>query len=120
MQSLKIERFIGVYGSDRDRHGVLSDHIGNLEEAGGAVTRTGSGLAYFPDEMVMVPILCSDIIEVWTEDGRETGRCGERVAGHNIPWCRKHQLAEPEEMGATCQHGMAAWLCAGPAHYPMD
>lgn len=25
-----------------------------------------------------------------------------------------------EEELALCEHGMAAWLCAGPSHYPMD
>jgi hypothetical protein len=25
-----------------------------------------------------------------------------------------------EEQLATCEHGLAAWLCAGPEHYPMD
>jgi hypothetical protein len=23
-------------------------------------------------------------------------------------------------MTDTCEHGMAAWLCAGPGHYPAD
>jgi len=27
---------------------------------------------------------------------------------------------ESEEAQATCEHGMSAWLCAGPGHYPMD
>jgi len=27
---------------------------------------------------------------------------------------------ESEEANATCEHGMSAWLCAGPGHYPMD
>lgn len=25
-----------------------------------------------------------------------------------------------EEEMALCEHGMSAWLCAGPSHYPMD
>jgi hypothetical protein len=25
-----------------------------------------------------------------------------------------------EEEPPTCEHGMSAWLCAGPGHYPMD
>jgi len=24
------------------------------------------------------------------------------------------------EAQATCEHGMSAWLCEGPQHYPMD
>ena len=27
---------------------------------------------------------------------------------------------DSEEAQATCEHGMSAWLCAGPGHYPMD
>lgn len=30
------------------------------------------------------------------------------------------EWAESEEAQATCVHGMSAWLCAGPGHYPMD
>jgi hypothetical protein len=27
---------------------------------------------------------------------------------------------DSEEAQATCEHGMSAWLCSGPNHYPMD
>ena len=30
------------------------------------------------------------------------------------------EWAESEEAQAVCEHGMSAWLCAGPGHYPMD
>jgi L-fucose isomerase-like protein len=30
------------------------------------------------------------------------------------------EWAESEEAQAVCEHGLSAWLCAGPGHYPMD
>ena len=27
---------------------------------------------------------------------------------------------ESAEAQAVCVHGMSAWLCSGPSHYPMD
>lgn len=32
----------------------------------------------------------------------------------------QEEWLESEEAQATCEHGMSAWLCEGPSHYPMD
>lgn len=114
---LKINYFVGVYGCDSDMHGVLSDHVARLEEAGGVVN--DDGLAFFPGEQVHMPVVCSEVIKTYSEDGTGTGRCGMPIQ-KGTPWCRSHQMAEPEDLGKTCEHGMAAWLCAGPGHYPLD
>lgn len=29
-------------------------------------------------------------------------------------------LVEVDRDNETCDHGLSAWLCAGPGHYPMD
>lgn len=33
-------------------------------------------------------------------------------------WCGKPVEAEAE--AESCEHGLSAWLCAGPGHYPTD
>jgi len=32
----------------------------------------------------------------------------------------EEEWANSAEAQATCEHGMSAWLCEGPSHYPMD
>lgn len=34
------------------------------------------------------------------------------------PFCEAHKPDVGLE--ATCEHGLALWLCAGPGHYPID
>jgi hypothetical protein len=61
----------------------------------------------------------------------ETGcdRCGAEVDWANAPvvvdgetrfLCAAHaaETWEPEPE-PDCEHGLSAWLCAGPQHYPM-
>lgn len=75
------ERFIGAYGPDW-RAGLLSEHLDLFKLAGGAFRPSsgdGAGFALIPTEdggMIARPVVCSELIEVWTEDGRQSGRCG--------------------------------------------
>jgi hypothetical protein len=34
---------------------------------------------------------------------------------HDINLCGYYDLDEP-----TCEHGLSAWLCEGPSHYPLE
>jgi hypothetical protein len=72
--------FIGSYGSTW-RAGVISEHVPAFVAAGGQVrpAASGSGLSW----AVMtdangwaLPVVCSALVAVYTEDGAQTGRCG--------------------------------------------
>lgn len=71
------DRFIGAYGP-RWRSGLISEHLELFKAAGGVhrpSNSDGAGWAVIGGEAF--PVVCSEIIEVWTEDGRQSGRCGE-------------------------------------------
>ncbi len=94
-QQLDTWQHVGHYGpgtSDWDddgehhivyRQGVLSDHIESFLAAGGGTTLVvGPGTdapqvtyAVLPDGS-RVPVVCSEVIPVRTEDGPSDGRCG--------------------------------------------
>lgn len=81
----------GVYGPDY-RHGVLTDHLGRLVEAGVDlhVTASGRRVAIFEDGSSL-PILCSEIVPLYTEDGVVDGRCGRYVRNDDDA-CPGHQF----------------------------
>lgn len=60
---MTIDNFTGAYGQDWTT-GILAEHV-HLAEAAGVE--------------IDVPILCGEIVEIWTEDGRMSGRCGTPV-----------------------------------------
>ena len=67
-----------------------------------------------PDAEMGVPVVCSELVWINTEDGRIDGRCGQDVAANGMT-CEAHT----PEVGwdATCEHGMSLALCTGPMHY---
>lgn len=73
--------FVGAYGPDW-RAGVLSEHLDLFKRAGGAFLASPSdmaGWALIPAEdggTDAYPVVCSELVEVWTEDGPASGRCG--------------------------------------------
>jgi hypothetical protein len=75
------ERFVGKYGTDW-RDGVLSEHLDLFKRAGGAHRPSPSDMAgwalvtHDDGTTVAYPVVCSELIEVFTEDGRQSGRCG--------------------------------------------
>jgi hypothetical protein len=88
--------------------GVISDHVG--------------GEAPWVDlNGEEVRVLCSEIVWVYSEDGRSDGRCGRPAVGvswggeEEFSWCGAH--APAEDPYAECQHGMSLALCAGPNHW---
>jgi hypothetical protein len=102
----------GVYGRGPFRQGILSDHVSIAVEAGMEL-RTGTDGDYVKDaDGETALILCGEIVEVITEDGRSDGRCGLPVLPNQ--WaCEAHWF----DWDATCEHGMTAALCTGPQHY---
>lgn len=72
-----MERFIGMYGQDW-RAGLLSEHVDAFIEAGGEVREaaSGTGKAWAVIGGKAYPVVCAEIVEVATEDGPMSGRCG--------------------------------------------
>jgi hypothetical protein len=72
-----LDDFTGAYGSSW-RTGVLVDHLGTALEAGMLAHASPRGYAYVtgPKGGHSVPVLCGEIVEIWTEDGPTDGRCG--------------------------------------------
>ena len=72
------QEFIGGYGQTW-RPGVISEQVPAFIASGGIVrpAASGSGLSWAvtPDGTA-VPVVCSDLVEIWTEDGSMSGRCG--------------------------------------------
>lgn len=61
------------------REGLLSEHVPSFKAVGGVirVASTGSGLRYAVlSDGRAVPVVCSDLIPITTEDGYSDGRCG--------------------------------------------
>lgn len=74
------DRFVGSYGP-RWRSGVISEHLGLFVRAGGTHRPSngdGAGWAVMSDGTA-VPIVCSELVRVDTEDGPVSGRCGENA-----------------------------------------
>jgi hypothetical protein len=73
-----IDDFSGTYGVEWNT-AILVDVL-DRAVAAGLVLRTmpASGRQYLtgPQGGRALPVVCGDIIEVWTEDGRMDGRCG--------------------------------------------
>lgn len=117
-----IDKVRGMYGPDSDRDGVLSEHVPLVLRAGGFVRvgPTGIEWAGFTGGKHMLPVLCSELVQGRDAEGvPQSARCGYPVVP-GTPWCQGHEMADEDEMDEMCEHGMAAWLCAGPSHYPMD
>lgn len=87
----RLQRATGAYGPN-NRVGVLSEHL-DLALRTGLVARRlpGSTWVYDPDQPGerAVPVVCSELVPIWTEDGRVTGRCGE-LAGPSTGMCHTH------------------------------
>lgn len=42
------------------------------------------------------------------------------LAAHFVAGAVLVELENESPEDETCEHGLSAWLCAGPAHYPAD
>jgi hypothetical protein len=84
----------GSYGQDWTQ-GVLAEHLPAGVEL--KVVASGKLLALRPIEgrkmLEAVPVLCGEIVEIYTEDGRMDGRCGLPVHGIDGFACPGHQAS---------------------------
>lgn len=109
------EDFVGTYGPTW-RTGVLSEMVDAFTRAGGAVrpAASGSGLWWaVPPGELAVPVVCSELVWVNTEDGPVTGRCGEDAtrggscAGHRNELDAWAAMTEPQR--ALWERGQEAY-----------
>ena len=101
-------RFIAHYGPDW-RLGVLTEHLQLVHAAGVHVRRSASGRRTYvvAEDGCCFPVVCSELVEVLTEDGRMSGRCGVPVEGE--AWaCEGHQI-EMENWLAMSEAERARW-----------
>lgn len=78
-----LDRFVGAYGTT-PRWGILSEHMETFTRAGGVHLPSPTDLAGWllvpadaaDGDTIAYPVVCSELVEVWTEDGRASGRCG--------------------------------------------
>lgn len=86
--TLDAESMIGYYGIGEAvsygddygiayRRGLLAEHVEHFVAAGGTVRTAASGRRWAAVGIApAVPIVCSEIIAITTEDGPSDGRCG--------------------------------------------
>src|SRR5262249_6140128 len=89
--------------------GLLSEHEASFLAAGGRVRTSASGhrrWAILPSGETH-PVVCSELVEVWTEDGRMDGRCGGPVAGDG--WACEGHATEMEGWRAMSEADKLAW-----------
>lgn len=104
---MDIYDFTGLYGQDWNQ-GVLIDNL-NRAEAAGMKVHTMAIRQYVtgPDGGASFPVVCGDIIAVWTEDGRMDGRCGlPIVPGRGA--CEGH-ADQQEAWRGQCEAEVIAW-----------
>jgi hypothetical protein len=71
-----VSEFTGTYGNTRRRHGIISEHVPAALRAGLTVRVLNLSAIVVDPSGRTIPILCSELIRVDTEDGPMSGRCG--------------------------------------------
>lgn len=93
------------------RRGVASDHVRAAAELEGVVVVTGTLCQYVVDEAAdgaAYPVLCSELVEVSTEDGPSDGRCGFLATDQEMGSCAGH-AEERREWTAMSEAEKAHW-----------
>lgn len=92
------------------RPGILTEHLMQVEASGLAVRVAASGANWVHDPRTTepaVPLVCSELVKVWTEDGPISGRCGAQVYG-DAGACVGHTYAI-ESWAAQTEAETIAW-----------
>lgn len=88
--------YVGSYGPTW-RTGVLSEHLSAFTAAGGGLraAASGSGLLWAVPaaRAAVVPVVCSEIVEIPTEDGPVSGRCGADATADGMCPAHAEQMA---------------------------
>lgn len=97
-------RWVSHYGSASNSWGILVEH---MTAAGLIAHIIADGRLIVAIDGKVVPVLCSEVIPVTTEDGPSTGRCGIALQGDTYA-CPGH-TAEREGWLALTEADKAIW-----------
>lgn len=106
-----LDAFVGGYGPAWKR-GLLSEHVDLFLAAGGTLRTASSGsgrqwaLVPLGKGMEAVPVVCSELVEIYTEDGKASSRCG--APAHRLGACETH-AEEIEAYMAMSEAERAHW-----------
>ena len=85
------ELFIGAYGPTW-REGLLSEHLDAFVRAGGTHRPSRSrGAGWAVIDGKAIPVVCSEVVRIDTEDGPISGRCGANALASSMT-CDDHNL----------------------------
>lgn len=89
-EATPFEQFVGSYGQTW-RTGVISDHVSLMLQGGHFVHYSGNGAIHVVESGTgrTARVLCSEIVEVATEDGPISGRCGNPLFTFGLE-CARH------------------------------
>lgn len=93
------------------RQGVASDHLAAAAALEGVRVVAGALSEYVVDDAAdgaAYPVLCSEVIEVLTEDGPSDGRCGALATDQELGSCAGH-ADERRQWVALSEAEKAAW-----------
>lgn len=110
MTGLERAGLVRTYGQwgNGNRAGVVSDHLSWAVRVGARIVR-GELCEYVVDENGLAyPVLCSELIEVYTEDGASDGRCGLLATDIELGSCEGH--AEERRAYAELRDAERAYL----------
>jgi hypothetical protein len=88
----RLDDLTGSYGPTW-RRGVLSEHLHLVDEATKVFVSASGARTYVSDGHSTYPVVCSELVDVHTEDGFIVGRCGGDVPGDSFT-CDGHRRYE--------------------------
>lgn len=85
-----LDRFGSGYGP-RWTYGIISEHATQAVRAGLVEQSIGGDVRLVdPESGESLPVLCSELVWIDTEDGRSTGRCGVPILSDDGFACEAH------------------------------
>lgn len=88
IQSMTLDQMLATYVAGI--YGLLVDWVEEAERKGARIVAGSAGRRYVMVGRKAYPVLCGEIVGYQTEDGPETGRCGQRVTVGDFGTCEVH------------------------------
>jgi hypothetical protein len=106
-------KWVGCYGPDGTSQGIISEHLG-LDGLEPEVTADGHQVVIIENDEI--PVLCSELVPGYTEDGPITARCGTPLRGDHFA-CRAHRYEIDHRMAWERQLDALAGDCEDVRRY---